>query len=984
MPQSPRFLAEKLETILALHALCAGEAVPPHPTEIFIEVSNVCDLRCTMCVDFSGSNPNRAETIKAKPRGLVNAALVLDGLDDALRHALSVHCFGGGEPTIHPDFRRIVKHLADHEVLIDFFTNGMHLDDDLADFLVEAGVYKVTVSISGTTREEYQAHYLGGDFDRVLAGMRRITAHKRARGSRYPILEVNSLGFRNHVAQFETFVERMAECGANVVHLKKLLHWPHVPHVHDHVSVMRPWIEGPILERAIETGRRLGVVVSCDQYLGTAVATEEEYCSRMSDLQAEGAAAKEASSGPLGWQSKLQVLDARADEASVRDLFDIRKPIPQEADVGDFYCMEPFKTLFLTRNGTVRPCCFHGSWHLGNVAHATATEIWRGTGYRVMRDAIIGGEYPMRLCGPCLAKGMGPRGHGLAQQVGDYFAWHQDRFGPGLTDTLARRTPNVLAEFATARSDRIAAGLSRKKGAPASIRWCVDAVGTGTGPVIGLTGWACHETQDITSLSVVIEDGPTVPCRYGVPRPDVAAALRGYASAAQSGFVVRGVHGCGRLSLEAELADGRRAVVPLGTVEPDGTFRPQDHRFNGAVIPLKPRPSFDFSHLGALLRACGPVPRPLPPPAADALVIAPVYGGLRHLRPFFKSLLANTIGPCRIAVVDDGNSDPEVLSILSEVEGDGRVTLVRQQRNCGYVEAITAGFALWRSEHVVVVNTDTVVPPGWLERLLHPLEKDAAIASATPLSDCGSICGFPFMPDDNLSPPDPEAVDAALRRIDPEAATLPIPTGIGFCMAMSRHALARIGFIERETFGAGYGEENDWCRKAVAAGFTNVLVPNLFVRHAHGGSFPTEQKRKLMERNLAIVNRRYPDYQAEVAELILADPLAELRAFVAFVMAAEAHPQGALLVFSNGHAAPMDDTRPTVHVRFDADDLRWIYQFSSTAGRFVVAGGNFAELEALALRVRTGGVTMPAERPAYPLPDLLDRALTQWLPGQRS
>jgi GT2 family glycosyltransferase len=61
-----------------------------------------------------------------------------------------------------------------------------------------------------------------------------------------------------------------------------------------------------------------------------------------------------------------------------------------------------------------------------------------------------------------------------------------------------------------------------------------------------------------------------------------------------------------------------------------------------------------------------------------------------------------------------------------------------------------------------------------------------------------------------------------------------IPTGVGFCMYARRACLDEIGLFDLEKFGSGYGEENDLCRRALSAGWRNILAPNIFVRH-YGG-----------------------------------------------------------------------------------------------------------------------------------------------------
>jgi GT2 family glycosyltransferase len=70
------------------------------------------------------------------------------------------------------------------------------------------------------------------------------------------------------------------------------------------------------------------------------------------------------------------------------------------------------------------------------------------------------------------------------------------------------------------------------------------------------------------------------------------------------------------------------------------------------------------------------------------------------------------------------------------------------------------------------------------------------------------------------------AIEAAAVRIYPD-----IPTGVGFCMFIRRRLLNKIGLFDAVTFRLGYGEENDFCMRALAAGWRNVLCDDTFVQH---------------------------------------------------------------------------------------------------------------------------------------------------------
>ncbi|MFN9953265.1 MAG: glycosyltransferase family 2 protein, partial [bacterium] len=57
------------------------------------------------------------------------------------------------------------------------------------------------------------------------------------------------------------------------------------------------------------------------------------------------------------------------------------------------------------------------------------------------------------------------------------------------------------------------------------------------------------------------------------------------------------------------------------------------------------------------------------------------------------------------------------------------------------------------------------------------------------------------------------------------------PTGVGFCIYLRRDCLAEIGDFDEDPFGRGYGEENELCQRAIAAGWRNLIAADVFVHH---------------------------------------------------------------------------------------------------------------------------------------------------------
>ena len=229
--------------------------------------------------------------------------------------------------------------------------------------------------------------------------------------------------------------------------------------------------------------------------------------------------------------------------------------------------------------------------------------------------------------------------------------------------------------------------------------------------------------------------------------------------------------------------------------------------------------------------------------------------------------------------------------------GRENVTVLHNERNRGFVKTVNRGLRRTRG-HVVLLNTDVELPQGWLERLMQPIFQFETVASVTPFSNCATIFSFPEMGDNalyrNLSV---HELDGYFRAVAPRY-TL-VPTGVGFCMGMSRRALDAVGLLDEELFEKGYGEENDWCQRAIKAGFVNVHAENLFVYHKHGGSFLPEEKRRLIEEHTALLTARHPNYPGDVAAYIERDPLKALRAQLRFRIRSTHSGEKTLLVFSH-------------------------------------------------------------------------------------
>lgn len=261
-------------------------------------------------------------------------------------------------------------------------------------------------------------------------------------------------------------------------------------------------------------------------------------------------------------------------------------------------------------------------------------------------------------------------------------------------------------------------------------------------------------------------------------------------------------------------------------------------------------------------------------------VIVPVYNALDDVVTCIASVRRQTrAGSYRLVLIDDKSPDPRIGALFDTLaaESDPSLLLLRNPQNLGFVGTVNRGMALDEERDVLLLNSDTIVTAGWLEKIRRCADADAHIGTITPFSNNAEICSFPVFCQDNALAglPDIELINRAM-----EMAALPsypdLPTAVGFCMYIRRSLLRKVGLFDAETFGLGYGEENDFCMRAVTAGFRNVLCDDTFVAHTGSRSFDSK-KLALMEANTRRLVAKHPSYPERVHRFIAADPLLPLR-----------------------------------------------------------------------------------------------------------
>lgn len=287
-------------------------------------------------------------------------------------------------------------------------------------------------------------------------------------------------------------------------------------------------------------------------------------------------------------------------------------------------------------------------------------------------------------------------------------------------------------------------------------------------------------------------------------------------------------------------------------------------------------------------------------------VVVPVYNAPHDVRLCVASVLANLRPDVRLVLIDDASPDPGVGAFFAELEASAhpQVTLLRNDINLGFTGTANRGMLLSRAD-VILLNSDTIVTPGWLDAIMHCVATDPTVGTITPFSNNAEILSFPRFLEDNPWPAGADPAPVALAMAQMAVPSYPdIPTGVGFCMFVRRAMLDDVGVFDM-AFGRGYGEENDLCVRAARRGWRNVLADNAFVVHTGARSF-TVEKQALCARNIEILLEHHPHYNDMVRDYIAADPLRALRDAARMKLAALDSPGRGVLHITHAHGGGTD------------------------------------------------------------------------------
>ena len=261
------------------------------------------------------------------------------------------------------------------------------------------------------------------------------------------------------------------------------------------------------------------------------------------------------------------------------------------------------------------------------------------------------------------------------------------------------------------------------------------------------------------------------------------------------------------------------------------------------------------------------------PARRPVTVVVPVYGGPDTVSACLDALVG-AIGPRdSILVINDLGPEADAVEAAVLSGFADALRYVRNPRNLGFVGTCNrAALELTPADHdLLLLNSDTVPTPGFVDALEAALDADERNGIACARSDNATIASLPLrrrVPDAPRTRERTASVFGALRSRLPEYSVSPV--AMGFCFLVRRTLIDRHGLFD-EAFSPGYGEENDFCLRMGELGHRSVIVHRALVFHEGFVSFQEQRRNSLRAEHEALLVARHPGYPAQVRRYLTAD-----------------------------------------------------------------------------------------------------------------
>ena len=182
------------------------------PVSASIEATTNCNLCCPEC-------PAGLRKF-SRPTGTLGPQEFQNYINQLKKHLTYLVIYFQGEPYLNKSFFDFVKYAKSGKIYTATSTNGHYLDDDNARQTIMSGLDRLIISLDGTDQESYSSYRAGGDFEKVINGIKNVVEWKKKLKTTKPYIIIQFLVLKTNEHLIAEIRELSKYLGVDKLQLK--------------------------------------------------------------------------------------------------------------------------------------------------------------------------------------------------------------------------------------------------------------------------------------------------------------------------------------------------------------------------------------------------------------------------------------------------------------------------------------------------------------------------------------------------------------------------------------------------------------------------------------------------------------------------------------------------------------------------------------------------------------------------------------------
>ncbi len=228
------------------------------------------------------------------------------------------------------------------------------------------------------------------------------------------------------------------------------------------------------------------------------------------------------------------------------------------------------------------------------------------------------------------------------------------------------------------------------------------------------------------------------------------------------------------------------------------------------------------------------------PPIVSIVLIT--YNQIQFSKQCIESILAYTKISYEIIVVDNASID-DTVNLISHNYPE--IKLIKNDKNLGFPIAVNQGINKALGDYVLILNNDTIVADGWLERMIEVAESENNIGMVGPISN--EVSGLQKDNEANYRSIKEMPLYAERVSVKNKGEVFHFPRIAFLCTLIKKEVIEKIGGLD-ERYSPGNFEDDDYCLRTQLAGYKTVIAKDVFIHHFGSKSFKADGENKYAER----------------------------------------------------------------------------------------------------------------------------------------